>query len=102
MKYLSIVVVSIITLVSCDNGSAETDSKSHASELDACGCVSSATSMIAEMESAADFESLEEKLEEAHPECTDIEDSDVEENCAEEIEEMMSVMMSKAMELGEM
>ena len=90
MKYLSIIVVAALALVSCGG------------ELDACGCVSEATSMIEGMESADDLESFEEKLEEAHPECADIDEKEVEENCKEEMQEMMSVMMSKAMELGGM
>ena len=90
MKYLSIIVVAALALVSCGG------------ELDACGCVSEATSMIEGMESAEDLESFEEKLEEAHPECADIDEKEVEENCKEEMAEMMSVMMSKAMELGGM
>lgn len=90
MKYLSIIVVAALALVSCGG------------ELDACGCVSEATSMIEGMESAEDLESFEEKLEEAHPECADIDEKEVEENCKEEMQEMMSVMMSKAMELGGM
>ncbi|MEC8626934.1 MAG: hypothetical protein VXY37_00885 [Bacteroidota bacterium] len=90
MKYLSIIVVAALVLVSCGG------------ELDACGCVSEATSMIEGMESAEDLESFEEKLEEAHPECADIDEKEVEENCKEEMQEMMSVMMSKAMELGGM
>ena len=53
MKYLSIIVVAALALVSCGG------------ELDACGCVSEATSMIEGMESAEDLESFEEKLEEA-------------------------------------
>ena len=90
MKYLSIIVVAALVLVSCGG------------ELDPCGCVSEATSMIEGMESAEDLESFEEKLEEAHPECADIDEKEVEENCKEEMQEMMSVMMSKAMELGGM
>ncbi|MBB00381.1 MAG: hypothetical protein CMN34_05570 [Saprospirales bacterium] len=88
MKYLTIVCVAAITLVSCGGD-----------ELDACGCLEEATKMIEGMESAEELDSFEEKLEEAHPECADIDESDVEANCKEETEAMMTAMMSKAMEL---
>ena len=85
MKYISIIVVAAFALVSCGG------------ELDACSCVEEATKMIEGMESAEDLDSFEEKLEEAHPECADIDESDVEANCKEEMEAMMTAMMSKAM-----
>ncbi|HAB89372.1 MAG TPA: hypothetical protein DCF84_02465, partial [Bacteroidetes bacterium] len=67
MKYLSIIVVAALALVSCGG------------ELDACGCVSEATKMVEGMESAEDLESFEDKMKEAHPECADFDEKDVEE-----------------------
>ena len=90
MKYLSIIVIAALALVSCGG------------KLDACGCVSEATNMIKDMESAEDLETFEAKLEEAHPECADIDDKEVEENCKEEMEAMTAAMMSMVMgDLGD-
>ena len=87
MKYLSIIVVAALALVSCGG------------ELDACGCVSEATKMVEGMESAEDLESFEDKMKEAHPECADFDEKDVEENCKEEMEALMTATMSKTMEM---
>ena len=106
MKYLSILLIALVTLVSCNSaGEAEkTDENKdlEASTLGACECVSEATALIKTMDSVEEMELFEDMLFEAYPECASIDDVDVEQNCAEEVEEMMSVTMSKAMELGGM
>ena len=128
MKYLSILLLALVTLVSCNAAGDAEDSTGDAedstgkrtknsageaektdenedlevSTLGACECVSEATALIKTMDSVEEMELFEDMLFEAYPECVSIDDVDVEKNCAEEMEEMMSVMMSKSMELGGM
>lgn len=120
MKYLSILLLALVTLVSCnaagdaedstgdaDNSAGEAEKTDENEDLEvstlgACECVSEATALIKTMDSVEEMELFEDMLFEAYPECASIDDVDVEQNCAEEMEEMMSVMMSKSMELGGM
>ena len=88
MKYLLIVCVAAITLVSC-NGD----------ELDACECIEKAMEMVKSAESLEELEEVVSKLEEDHPECSTAIDSGLNENCPDAIEELQSVIMSKGMEL---
>ena len=89
MKYLSIIVVAALALVSCGG------------ELDACGCIEKGTEMINSAESLEELSSIDATLTEDHPECADAPDSDLE-ACPEAVEEMMAAAMKKGMELGGM
>ena len=102
------ILVALATLVSCDNvkdvfdetfGDAE---EAEPKILDECGCLSELTNMVEDMESIEDLGNLEEMWLETYPECASFDDYEAEQNCPEEMEELLSVMLSKAMERGEM
>ena len=89
MKYLSIIVVAALALVSCGG------------ELDACGCMEKGTEMIKSAESLEELSTIDAKLYEDHPECEDAPESDLE-ACPEAATDMMAAAMEKGMELGGM
>ena len=87
MKYLSIVCVAAITLVSCGG------------ELDGCGCIEKATEMVKSAESLEELEAVTSKLEEEHPECSTADDSGLDEDCPDAVKELESAYVAKGMEL---
>ena len=87
MKYLSIICIAAVTLVSCGG------------ELDGCGCIEKATEMVKSAESLEELEGVLSKLEEEHPECSTADDSGLDEDCPDAVKELESVSMAKGMEL---
>lgn len=95
MKYLSIIVVAALALVSCGG------------ELDACGCLEEGISQLEAVESLEDYEAFAE-WEAAHPECGPSDDKEaqeaaqkeIEENCPEAVAKLATVAMEKAGEFA--
>lgn len=86
MKYISIVCVAAITLVSCGG------------ELDGCGCIEKETEMVKSAESLEELGAVTSKLEEEHPECSTADDSGLDEDCPDAMKELESARMAKGME----